>query len=144
MDIFFNGFGYPRFVPSIFHDIFVGANLVLELSHPFCMCRLDYVYFQANRYTFWSNFLGDFGLDLFWIPYLSFIIQTRFIWLVDCKVESLKIVPHVMRKWYHFVLMFFNQTLYLVLPLTFKHVSNQEPLFGWMKINLFFFISEIR
>ena len=49
--------------------------------------------------------------------------------IVDCQVESLKIVRHVMRNWYHFAMMFSDQTLYLVRPLSFKHVSNKKPLF---------------
>ena len=143
-DIFFNRFGYPRSAPSIFHDILVGVNMIVVLSHPFCVYRLEYGYFQINRYTFWSNSFGNLGLHLFCIPYLSFITQKRFTWSVDCQVEWLKIVRHVMRNWNHFAMMFFNQTLYLVRSLSFKHVSNQKPLFGWTKIKLFSFISEIR
>ena len=40
--------------------------------------------------------------------------------------------------------LFSNQTLYFVRPLSFKHVSNEKSLFGWTKIKLFFFISDIR
>ena len=40
VDIFFNRFGYPRFVPSSFNDILVGANVIVVLSHPFWILRL--------------------------------------------------------------------------------------------------------
>ena len=61
-----------------------------------------------------SGAIWKFGLHLFCITYLSFIMQKRFTWLVDCQVEWLEIVRYVTWNWYHFTMKFFNQTLYLV------------------------------
>ena len=131
-------FGYSRSAPSIFHNILVVANKIVALSHSFCVYNLEYAYFQITRCTFWSNSCEKLGLNLFCILSLSFITQKQFAWSLDCQVEWLKIV-HVMRNWYHFAMIFFSQTLYLVRPRSFKNVSNQKPLFAWMKIKLFFF-----
>ena len=52
-DIFFNRFGYPRSVPSIFYDILVSANMTLVLSHSFCVYSLVpfcYVVFQSKSF----------------------------------------------------------------------------------------------
>ena len=144
ISVCFNRFGYPRSAPSILYDILVGANLIVVLSHPFYVYRLVYPYFKINRYTFCRNFFGNLGLQLFCKAYLSFTTQKRLTWLFECQVEWLKLVRPVMRNWYHIAIMFFNQNLYLVRPLSFKHISNQKPLFGWTKIKLFFFLSDIR
>ena len=48
---FFNPSGYPRSAPSIFDNIVIGANMIIVLSHPICVYRLEYAYFQISRYT---------------------------------------------------------------------------------------------
>ena len=124
-----------------FSNAFVDVNTIVALSYPFCMYRLEYAYFQINRYIFCSNYFGNLGLHLFCLPYLSIIKEKWFTWFIDCQVKLLKIVCHVMRNWYHLAMMIFSQSLFLVCLLSFKHISNQKPLFGWRSSSSFLFLT---
>ena len=134
---FFNRFGYP-----IFHNILVGANMIVVLSRPFCVYRLEHAYFQINKYTFWSNLEIWSALvlhNIFELYHAKTIYMIGWLssWVVgNSSLRYLELVP------FHDEV--FQSNSLPRFPLSFKHVNNQKPRFGWIKIKFFFFISDIR
>ena len=111
-----------------------------------CVYRREYACFQINRCT-----SGAISLEIWACTCSGYHIwglsrKSNLRDQLTVKSSCWKSFIMVMRKWYHFGTgtMFFYQTLYLVCPLSFKHVRNQKPLFDWTKIKLYFFISDIR